>query len=114
MNSDAIYRKAERRGMHFHGRKRSKTGVTGFVLSLVCVVCFLTLCIISAAAKGESGEFIGALGLFVMAGCGVSLYLSLKGLKEKDVYTRLPFAGLVISGVLFVVLFCLYVMGIQF
>ncbi len=114
MNSDTVYRKAERGGMHFHGRKRSKTGVTGFVLSIVCVVSFLVLCIISAAAKGESGEFIGVLGLFVMAGCGVSLYLSLKGLKEKDVYTRLPFAGMVISGVLFVILFCLYVMGIQF
>jgi len=114
MKSDTIYRKAERRGMHFHGRKRSKTGVAGFIISVVCVVLFLVLCIISAAAKGESGEFIGALGLFVMAGCGVSFYLSLKGLKEKDVYTKLPFAGLVISGVLFVLLFCLYVMGIQF
>ena len=114
MSSDALFRKGERGRMHFHGRKRSKTGVAGFVLSVVCVVSFLVLCIVSAAAKGESGEFIGALGLFVMAGCGVSLYLSLKGLKEKDVYTRLPFAGMVISGILFVLMFCLYVMGIQF
>lgn len=114
MNPDELFRKAERRGMHFHGRKRSKTGVAGFVISVVCIVSFLLLCIISAVAKGESGEFIGALGLFVMAGCGVSFYYSLKGLKERDVYTRLPFAGLIISGVLFVVLFCLYIMGIQF
>ena len=114
MNSDAVYRKADRKGMRFHGRKRSKTGVTGFVLSVVCVVAFFVLCIVSAAAQGESGELIGALGLFVMAGCGVSLYLSLQGLKEKDVYTRLPFTGMIISGVLFVVLFCLYVVGIQF
>ena len=114
MNFDTLFRKRERRGMHFHGRKRSKTGVAGFVLSVVCVVLFLVLCIISASAKGESGEFIGALGLFVMAGCGGSFYLSLMGLKEKDVYTRLPFAGLVVSGVLFVLMFCLYVTGIQF
>jgi len=114
MNSDTIYRKAERGGMHFHGRRKSKTGMTGFVISVVCVVAFLILCIISAAAQGESGEYIGALGLFVMVGCGVSLYFSLKGLKEKDVYTRLPFAGMIISGVLFVLMFCLYVMGIQF
>ena len=114
MNSDTIYRKAERKGMHFHGRKRSKTGVAGFTVSVVCVVAFLVLCIISAAAQGKSGEYIGALGLFIMAGCGVSLYLCLKGLKEKDVYTRLPFAGMIISGVLFVLMFCLYVTGIQF
>lgn len=114
MNSDTMYRKAERGGMHFHGRKRSRTGLAGFVLSVICAVVFLALCIISAAAKGESGEFIGALGLFVMAGCGISLSLSIKGLKEKDVYTRLPFAGMIISGMLFVLLFCLYVTGIRF
>lgn len=114
MNSEELFRKAERGGVHFHGRKRSKTGVLGFWFSVICVAVFLLLCIISAAAKGESGEFIGVLGLFVMAGCGGSFYFSLKGLKEQDVYTRLPFAGLVISGVLFVVLFCLYVTGIQF
>lgn len=112
MNSETVYRKAERKGMRFHGRKRSKTGVTGFVISVACVVVFLTLCIISAVAKGESGEYIGVLGLCVMAGCGVSFYLCFKGLKERDVYTGLPFAGLVISGVQFVVLFCLYVTGI--
>ncbi len=114
MNSDTIYRKAERRGMHFHGRKRSKTGVAGFGVSVVCVVAFFVLCIISAVAKGKSGEYIGALGLFVMAGCGVSFWLSLKGLKEKDVYIKLPFAGMIISGVMLVLLFCLYIMGIQF
>lgn len=114
MNSDALFRKGERGGMRFHGRKRSKTGLAGFALSVVCVVVFLVLCIVSASAKGESGEYIGVLGLLVMACCGVSCYLSLKGLKEKDVYTRLPLAGLIISGTLFVLLFCLYVMGIQF
>lgn len=114
MNSDELFRKTERRGMHFHGRKRSKTGVAGFAGSVACVVLFFVLCIISAAEKGKSGELIGVMGFLTMAGCGVSFYFSLKGLKEQDVYTKLPLAGLVISGVLFVVLFCLYVTGIQF
>lgn len=114
MNSDTTYRKSERKGMRFHGRKQSGNGVAGFVISVVCVVAFLILCVISAAAKGESGMLLGVFGILVMAGCGVSLRFCLKALKERDVYVKLPFAGMIISGVMLVLLFCLYVTGIRF
>ena len=112
MEADSLFRKSERRGMHFHGRKRSKSGVAGFVLSVLAVTVFLGLCVASAMAKGAAGEAVGALGLMVMLMCGISFWLSLKGLKEQDVYTRLPFAGLLLSGGMFVLLFCLYILGI--
>lgn len=114
MSEESLFHKGERGGMHFHGRKRSKSGITGFVLSLLAVIVFLVLCILSAAANGEAGAFVGTLGLLTMLVCGVAFFLSLRGLKERDVYTRLPFAGLLISGALFVLLFCLYIVGIQF
>lgn len=114
MSSDTLFRKKERGGMHFHGRKRSKTGVAGFVLSISAVILLVVLCGISAAAQGQAGEFIGVLGLLSMIMSGVAFFLCFKGLKERDVYTRLPFAGLVISGILFVFLFCLYILGIRF
>ncbi len=114
MNEESLFHKGERNGMHFHGRKRSKNGIGGFVLSLLAVVVFLIVCIVSAVAKGEAGPVVGGIGLLTMAVCGMAFWLSLKGLKERDVYTKLPFAGLIISGTLFVLLFCLYIMGIQF
>lgn len=113
MKAGALFRKKERDGMHFHSRKRSKKGVAGFALSLAGVAVSLALCIVSAIAKGEAGAVIGVIGLVVTADCGAAFYLSLKGLKERDVYTKIPFAGLVISGSLFVFLFCLYILGIQ-
>ena len=114
MSEDTLFRKRERGGMHFHGRKRSKQGALGFAFSLISVVGFLVLCVVSAMAKGEAGEHVGIFGVLVMALCGTSFYLSLKGLKERDVYTTLPLVGLIVSGTLFVLMFCLYVMGIQF
>lgn len=114
MSSDTLFRKRERGGMQFRGRKRSKTGITGFVLSLIAAVIVIVLCIVSAAAKGEAGTVVGAFGLLAMVLSGVALSFSVKGLKEQDVYTKLPFAGLLLSGALFVFLFCLYVLGIQF
>ena len=112
MSEEFTFHKAERRGMHFHGRKRSKGGVAGFALAIAAVAIFLALCVVSAVAKGAAGLVVGGLGLLAMVLCGVAFWLSFKGLKEKDVYTRLPFAGLLISGGMFVVLFCLYIVGI--
>lgn len=98
-------------GMHFHSRKRSKKGTMGFVLSIICLLVFLALCIVSATTKGTAGKAIGIAGLSVAVCCGVAFWLSLRGLKERDVYTKIPFTGLLLSGVQLVLLFCLYVMG---
>lgn len=112
MSEEVLFRKAERKGVHFHGRARSKSGVAGFVLAIAAAVLFSVLCVLSAVAKGAAGLFVGALGLIAMILCGIAFRLCLKGLKERDVYTKMPFAGLIISGGLFVLLFCLYIVGI--
>lgn len=114
MTEESLFRKKERDGMHFHSRKRSQKGTIGFCLAVLCVIGFLVLCVVSAAASGAAGEAVGVVGLLLVMGSGVAFWLSLQGLKEQDVYTRLPFAGLLISGLMFVILFCLYVTGIQF
>lgn len=104
----------EKDTIHFHSRKRSKKGTVGFWLAMLCALSFLVLCIISAAAGGEAGSFIGIIGLVVAAVCVIAFVLSLQGLKERDVYTKLPFVGLLTAGGLFVFLFCLYITGIRF
>ena len=112
MTEEELFRKKERDGMRFHSRNRSKKGTRGFVLSMVGVVVFLTLCIISAATKGTAGQAIGVAGLCLVAESVKAFVFSLQGLREKDVYTKQPFAGLLVSGSLFVLLFCLYIVGI--
>lgn len=112
MNTETLFKKGSRDGMHFHSRKRSKKGLAGFVLALFGIAIFLALCIVSAVTKGTAGQAVGIIGLLVMADCGVAFVLSLQGIKERDVYTKLPLAGLILSGVMFVFLFCLYVLGL--
>lgn len=114
MRMNTIFRKKEIDGMHFHSRKKSKKGVAGFVLSLFGVVLVLVLCVLATLAEGEAGLFVGIGGLCAMLICGVAFWLCLQGLKERDVYTKIPFAGLIVSGAMFVLLFCLYVAGIKF
>lgn len=104
----------EKDTIHFHSRKRSRKGTFGFLLAMLCALSVLVLCILSAVAGGEAGSFIGVAGLAVAAVCVIAFCLSLQGLKERDVYTKLPFAGLLTAGGLFVLLFCLYITGIRF
>jgi len=112
MMEEELFRKKERDGMHFHSRNRSRKGTIGFVLSVVGIAVLLLLCIISAVTKGTAGQAIGVAGLCLVAESVTAFVLSLQGLREKDVYTKLPFAGLLVSGSLFVILFCLYIVGI--
>ncbi|MDD6036907.1 MAG: DUF6142 family protein [Lachnospiraceae bacterium] len=113
MRTDKLFNKGERDGMHFQSKKRSGKGVAGFILSVFCIAVFLTLCVVSAIAGGAAGKIVGVMGLMVAAVCVIAFLLSLQGLRERDVFTKLPFVGIVISGGLFVLLFCLYVVGIQ-
>lgn len=114
MKRDSLFQKRERDGMHFHSRRSSRKGIIGFCCAIFGIILFLVLCVVSAFAKGNAGTVVGVGGLCTMFLCGAAFVLSLQGLKERDVYIKLPFAGLVISGILFILLFCLYITGIQF
>lgn len=114
MAEDILFREKERGRRRFHSRKRSKKGALGFGLAVLCCVVFLVLCIVSAIAAGGAGEEIGIIGMLVMFASAGAFVLSLQGLKEQDVYTGIPFAGLILSGGMFIILFCLYVAGIRF
>lgn len=98
--------------MHFSSRSHSGKGIAGFVLAIFCAVILLLLCILSAMAGGNAGSYIGAIGMLVFFADIASFVLSMKGVKEKDVYTTLPMVGMIVSGIILVVLFCLYIIGI--
>lgn len=98
--------------MHFQSRKRSVKGVVGFWMSIVSVLFVILLCTLSVMKNGAAGIILGFLGVFVFVFSGFSFSLSLRGLKERDVFTKLPMAGLIISGMVLVFLFILYILGI--
>lgn len=98
--------------MHFSSRKYSKPGMIGFLLSVLCAMAIVLLCIVSIVKKGAAGSIVGGIGLLAMIGSGVALFLCYKGLHQQDVFTKLPTAGLIVSAVDFLILFCIYITGI--
>lgn len=108
-----LFRKKERDGIRFHSKRRSGKGTLGFALAVLCVITLCVLFVSSAATAGSSGAAVGMIGLLLAAASAVAFWLSLQGLKEQDVYTGLPFAGLLLAGLVFIILFCLYITGIR-
>lgn len=98
--------------MHFSSRKYSKPGIIGFLLSVLCAVLIVALCIVSIAKRGAAGSIVGVIGVLAMLGSGTALFLCYKGLHQQDVFTKLPTAGLITSAADFLILFCIYITGI--
>lgn len=98
--------------LHFAGRKHSRNGVIATVLAGISWCIFLALCVCSAVARGTAELAVGAIGivdaLFALAG----MLIAIKGFQEREVYYALPVVGVVLNGILFVIYFSLYFMGV--
>ena len=82
------------------------------VMSVIAWIVFIALCVYSTSSGGNAASVAGILGmadaLFVLVG----MYVALKGFQERDVYYVLPIVGMVLNGILFVIYFSLYFMGV--
>ena len=102
-----------RRGaFKFQGRSHSKKGLASMLLGLLAIVCFLTISFISGT-KGGNGEF--ALGIIGMLSLTVSIFgftLGIKSFREKDIFYVAPVIGVGSNGVMTILLFSLYIVGL--
>lgn len=98
--------------LRFAGRRHSRKGVISTVIAGIGWCIFIALCICSAVAAGAAEPVVGIIGiadaLFVLAG----MILGFKGFQEREVYYVLPTIGVVCNGMLFVIYFSLYFLGV--
>ena len=104
--------KEKRSSLHFTGRRHARGGVISLVIAVIAWVVFTALCVYSSSTGGNAAYVAGILGmvdaLFVLAG----VFVAFKGFQERDVYYVLPAVGMVLNGILFVIYFSLYFMGV--
>jgi len=94
----------------FRGRHHSHRAITFLVTGSVCFLAIPVLSIISAV-NGGGGEVLGILGFvgFVMSVLGI--VMSTLSLKERDIFTKDSFAGIVINSVSTLCYIILYIRG---
>lgn len=102
-----------RRGtIKFQGRTHSKKGLLSLLFGLLAVISFITICFISGTEKGN-GEFIlGVIGMFTFVLAVLGFTLGIKSFREKDIFYIAPIIGVGSNGIMTILLFSLYIVGL--
>ena len=98
--------------MRFSDKKHSVRGIISLLISIISILLLGILFYFSSLAKGEGGSLLGAIGLILLIFSSAGFILAIKAYKEKDIYYQAPILGSILNGVIFIVLFILYIMGL--
>lgn len=104
--------KREKNSLHFTGKRVSGLGVGATVMGAIGWIVFLALSIYSASMDGKAELFVGGIGLLDAVLSVVGVIVSYRALQERDIYYVMPIIGMALNGILFVVYFSLYFMGV--
>lgn len=104
--------KEKKTSLHFTGRRHSGKGITAVVIAGIAWIIFAALCVYSSSTGGNATAVAGILGMLDAAFTLAGMIIAFLGFQERDVYYVLPTVGVVLNGILFVIYFSLYFMGV--
>lgn len=104
--------KEKKTSLHFTGKRHARGGVISMVMAGIAWLVFTALCVYSSATEGNAALVAGVLGITDAAFALAGMMLAWKGFQERDVHYVLPGAGILLNGILFVIYFSLYIMGV--
>lgn len=104
--------KREKNSLHFTDKRVSGLGVGATVMGAIGWIVFAALSIYSASMDGKAELFVGAIGLLDAVLSVVGVIVSYRALQKRDIYYVMPIIGMALNGILFIVYFSLYFMGV--
>lgn len=104
--------KEKKSSLRFKKREHSKVGIWSTIIGVIAWCIFIALSVYASITEGNAEKIVGVIGIldafFVLLGA----FFAVKGLQERDVYYGVPIAGMLLNGILFVIYFSLYFMGV--
>ena len=104
-------RRNSKQNIQFSNRTHPAGGVASLVLGVCCVVLLFALCMASWTDRGQSGAWIGFMGVVTFAMSVIGFIFAMRCYRMEDVYMVTPTVGAVINGIILVTLMLLYVVG---
>ena len=104
--------KERRTSLRFTGRQHARGGMISMVIAGIAWAVFAALCVYSSSTGGNAATVAGILGIADAVFTLTGMVLAFRGFQERDVYYILPAVGMVLNGILFVIYFSLYIMGV--
>ena len=104
--------KKEKSSLHFTGKRVSGLGIGATVMGAIGWIVFAALSIYSASLDGQAENFVGIIGMLDAVLSIAGVIVSYRALQDRDIYYVMPMIGMALNGILFVLYFSLYFMGI--
>ncbi len=102
----------DKESLRFSGRRHTKLGIGSAVMGILALVGFVVVSIISASYKGDGNMALGIGGISIFALAILGFVTSFKAFKERDIFYRFPIIGAILNGLMIIVLFVLYILGL--
>ena len=97
--------------IRFTDKSHPVQGIISTLIGMGAVVLLCVLFILSSKAKGNSGLYMGILGMFDLAISITGFVMAIKCFKKEDIYMVTPTLGAVLNGIMVISCMLLYVMG---
>ena len=98
--------------LRFRKKQHSKIGIVSTIISIVAWGVFIALSVYSTITEGNVEKIMGIVGILDAVLAFFGAVLSIKGLQEREVSYIFSIIGIIFNGILFVIYFSLYFMGI--
>jgi len=98
--------------IHFSGRRHTKTGIASAIMGIAVIAGFITISLISGLNKGNGGFILGLIGIALFFIAVIGFVLAYRSFKKKDIFYRYPITGVVLNGLMIIILFIIYILGI--
>lgn len=103
---------APRGSYAFVDKQKSLKGMISTILALIALVGLIILLLVSYIHKGQGGLWLGFAGLLFLIMIVVGFILAIISFRDKEIEYGFPISGLVGNGILLLVYFIIYVVGI--
>jgi len=98
--------------IHFSGRKHSVLGIIATIIAVLVIAGFLAISFISGVNHGNGGFILGIVGLILFIAAVAGFILAYRSFRKKDIFYIFPIVGIALNGLMIIVLFIIYMVGI--
>ena len=95
----------------FRGRHVSRPALTVLVTGSISIILLIVLCIV-ASVKSEIPQVFGLAAMIAAVVSIFGLIMSVLSTRERDIYTSVPIAGMIVNGISIILYVIIYFLGI--
>lgn len=95
----------------FRGRHISKAALAVLITGGISVILLIVMCIM-ASIRPEVPLFFGLMAMIAVVVSIFGLIISVLATKERDIYTSVPIAGMIVNGIALLLYVIIYFLGI--